>query len=448
MVAPSALQQAVPLASFALAAFAALAGLSACKPPSSIDAVTAEPVENLSGAAEMQAERAQLAPPPPSCANDAWTTYGHDAARTSASGGCLWGPLRLAWSATPRSVVDGTTLQGTPTHAIADADAVYVAGALGPVPSVWRMAADTGKSKWGYESHTEAPRGGWPTFANDRVYLIDDGVNYADASTGHGRRAELDAWGESLSDGEHLFAENNWYLDGYGLYVSAFDMDLKLLWRRDYNALSKGYQVPDVGGLAYSAGLLVHSAQHGVLGGTALSAFDPKSGERRWRATTSPQSSPSIADGRVYTVERLTGEKTDRLVARDLATGTLAWATELANARGPAPVLADRFVVVHAADAVVAFDAKTGDRVWTAGLPRTALPVQSATTLAAAMGSRTLVVVSGTRVHVVRLDDGAEIWGDAPVPHAKKIDSPVIVGHTVYLVADSRVVRLDGSDAR
>jgi outer membrane protein assembly factor BamB len=223
-------------------------------------------------------------------------------------------------------------------------------------------------------------------------------------------------------------------------------MDLKLLWRRDYNALSKGYQVPDVGGLAFAGGLLVHAAQHGVLGGTALSAFDPQSSERRWRATVSPQSSPSIADGRVYTVERWTGEKTDRLVARDLATGSLVWATELANARGPAPVIAGRFVIMHASDAVVAFDAKTGDRSWTAGLPRTAPPVQSSTTLAAAMGSRTLVVVSGTRVHVVRLDDGAEIWGDAPVPHAKKIEGPVVVGHTLYLVADSHVVRLDGSD--
>ncbi|HEX8790388.1 MAG TPA: PQQ-binding-like beta-propeller repeat protein [Polyangiaceae bacterium] len=433
----------------AVAAPVALAVLAACKPPSSIDAVTAEPVEeNLQGAAEMQAEREHLAPPAPSCGSDAWTTYGHDAARTSASDGCLWGPLRLAWSQTPQSFVDGTTLQGTATHAIADGDAVYVAGALGPVPSVWRMAADTGKTKWGYESHTEAPRGGWPTVAKDRVYLVDDGVNWADVETGRGRRAELDAWGESVSDGERLFAENNWYLDGYGLYVSAFDMDLKLLWRRDYNALSKGYQVPDVGGLALAGGLLVHASQHGVLHGTALSAFEPQSGERRWRATTSPQSSPSIADGRVYTVERLPGEKTDRLVARDLATGTLAWATELANARGPAPVIADHLVLVHASDGVVAFDAKSGDRVWTAGLPRTAPPVQSSTTLAAAMGSRTLVVVSGARVHVVRLDDGTEIWGDAPIPHAKKLEGPVIVGRTLYLVADARVVRLDGSDAQ
>src|SRR6516162_11838990 len=147
VVAPSALQHAVP-------ASLALAFLAACRPTSSIDAAPAEPVENPPGAAEMQAQR-EMIPPPPSCANDAWTTYGHDAARTSASGGCLWGPLHLAWSMAPRSFVDGTTLQGTATHAIADEDAVYVAGALGPVPSVWRMAADTGKTKWGYESHTE-----------------------------------------------------------------------------------------------------------------------------------------------------------------------------------------------------------------------------------------------------------------------------------------------------
>lgn len=441
----------MPLRKAVFPAVLALVALSSCRPASSIDAAGADPLDVAPpGAAEMQARTELMPPPPAPCANEAWTTYAHDPARTSASGGCLRGPLHLAWSAPPRSLVDGSTLQGTATRAIADADAVYVAGALGPVPSLWRMAADGGKTQWTYESHTEAPRGGWPTRAKDRVYLVDDGVNYADAATGRGRRAELDAWGESVSDGERLFAENDWYLDGYGMYVSAFDMDLKLLWRRDYNALSRAYQPPDVGGLALAlpGGLLVHASQHGVLSGTGLSAFDPRTGERKWRAAVSPESSPSIADGRVYAIERWPGEKTDRLVARDLATGTLAWATEIANARGPAPVLAGHLVVVHATDGVVALDATTGERVWTAGLPRGAPPVQSSTTLAAAMGSRTLVVVSGTRVHVVRLDDGAEIWGDAPVPHAKKIEGPVVVGRSLYLVADGRVVRLDGGDER
>jgi outer membrane protein assembly factor BamB len=409
--------------------------------------ITAEPeVEPLPGTAELQAHDHHAdAAPAPVCGADPWTTYAHDAARTSASGGCLAGPLHLSWTFAPRS---STGAPSFATRAIADADAVYVAGALGPVPTLWRLGASDGKPAWTYDSHTEAVRGGWPTLAGGRVYLVDDGVNEADAVTGAGHRAELDAWGESLSDGEHLFAENDWYLDGYGLYLSAFDRDLKLLWRRDYNALARGVMVPDVGGLAFGGGLLVHAAQHGPLTGSGLSAFDPATGERRWRVTVSPFSSPSVAGGRVYAIERWPDERSDRLVSRQLADGTLAWARPLAGARGPAPVLAGRLAVVHTSEAVVAFDQASGERVWSAPLPRSTPDSQSATTLAAATGSGTLAVISGAQVHLLRLDDGTALWADAPVPHAKRLEGPVVTGRSLLLVADGHVVRLDGAEER
>lgn len=385
----------------------------------------------------------QPAPPPAkTCGSDAWTTYGHDAARTSASKGCVDGPLRAAWTFTPRSVTGAPTVA---TRAVVAGDAVYVAGAIGPTPSLWRVDVRDGKPLWSYDSHTEAPRGGWPTLdpQGAHVFLIDDGVNGVDTATGDGKRVELDAWGESVSDGERLYAENTWYLDGYGLYLSAFDANLSLLWRRDYNALVKGVQVPDVGGLALDRGMLVHAAQHGALKGSGLSGFDPKTGERKWRAKVSPQSSPSLADGRVYAVERWPGDKQDRLVARSLDDGGLVWAQPVRGARGPAPVLANDLVIVHGDEGVVATERTTGTRVWTSPVTRTATPVQSATTLAAALGSGTLAVVSGASVHVLRLDDGAELWSGAPVAGAHRLDSPVVAGRSLYVVADSRVVRLE-----
>ena len=61
------------------------------------------------------------------------------------------------------------------------------------------------------------------------------------------------------------------------------------------------------------------------------------------------------------------------------------------------------------------------------------------------MGSGTLVVTSGAKVHLLRIDDGTELWADAPVPHAKRVEGPAVVGRTLYLVADGHVVRLDGA---
>jgi outer membrane protein assembly factor BamB len=310
---------------------------------------------------------------------------------------------------------------------------------------LWRADARHGALEWGYDSHTEAVRGGWPTLASGKVYLVDDGVNAVDAATGRGHRAELDAWGESLADGERLFAENDWYLDGYGLYLSAFDQDLHLLWRRDYNALARGVVVPDVGGLAMESGLLVHAAQHGPLSGSGVSAFDPASGERRWRAAVSPMSSPSISGGRVFTLERWPGEHVDRLAARSLADGELLWAHEMPDARGPAPVLASGMVVVHGKGSLVALEQSTGHPVWSTDVPRTAAPLQSATTAAAALGSGTLVVLSKATLHVLRIGDGTEVWSGTPVARAQSLEAPAIVGDAVYVVADGAVVRLEAA---
>ena len=111
-------------------------------------------------------------------------------------------------------------------------------------------------------------------------------------------------------------------------------------------------------------------------------------------------------------------------------------------------MLAGDLVVVHGAAGVQAVDRTTGVDVWSAALPRKAEPVQSATTLAAAMGSRTLVVVSGTTVHLLHLDDGTESWEGIPVPRARQLEGPAIAGEALYVVADGSVVRLDSTHER
>lgn len=398
------------------------------------------------GVAELQSLGAFRVDPPapvvPSCVNDDWTTYGHDAARTSASGGCLFAPLRATWSFSPHWV------KGTPSHAtrtVVAGDAVYVTGGIGPTPTVWRLDTKTGAIGWTYITMADATRDGWPTLAGTKVMLVDDGVYSIDAATGRGHRGELDAWGESLTDGEHLFAENDQYWDGYGLYLSAFDLEAKLQWRRDYDALVRFFTAPDVGGLAMDGGRIVHAAQHGALHSTALTSYDSMSGERVWKAAVSPVSSPSIADGRVFGIEHWKGEPVDRLVARTLGEGVLVWSHELPNARGPAPLLAAGLVVVHTSDGVIAFQRTSGVAAWSTPLPRTAQAVQSATTMAAATGSGTLAVVSRGAVHLLRLADGSETWTAEVAPHARRVEGPVIAGGALYVVADGALVRFEGA---
>ncbi len=427
-----------------LAGAAAAVSLACGRSPR--DEATAEPAMGIAAlqSSAVQPPAPSLPPPPtpPACADDAWSTYGHDAARTSASAGCLSAPLRLAWSFSPHWV------KGTPSHAtraVVAGDAVYATGGIGPTPTVWRLDATSGAIVWTYVTMADATRDGWPTLAGAKVMLVDDGAYSIDAATGSGHRGELDAWGESLVDGDRMYAENDRYWDGYGLYLAAFDLEAKRLWRRDYDALVRFFSAPDVGGLALDGGRLVHSAQHGALRTTRLSAYDPASGEMIWKQDVSPQSSPSMAGGRVFVVERWKGEATDRLVARSAQDGAVAWSRELADARGPAPLLAADLVVVHARDGVHAFDRGSGAPAWTTSLPRTAQPVQSATTLAAATGSGTLAVLSGREVHLLQLRDGSDVWSFTPAPRARRLEGPVIAGTALYVMADGALLRLDGA---
>jgi outer membrane protein assembly factor BamB len=190
---------------------------------------------------------------------------------------------------------------------------------------------------------------------------------------------------------------------------------------------------------------VVHAAAMGARSVPSLAAHDAATGARKWIASgTWPESAPSIADGRVFTLERWTRETGDRLVARALTDGAVAWSEPVPWARGPAPVIAGKLVLVHGAEGVRAHDRATGALVWSSAIPRRAAFVENATSMAAALGSRTVVVTSGPRVHVLALEDGREQWSGVVAPKGGAVERPIILGRTLYVTSDGALVRLDG----
>jgi len=383
--------------------------------------------------------------PPVACGADGWTTYAHDAARTSASGACLHTPLTRGWTFDPPSRGGRDAVV---THAVTDGDWVYVQGTLGDAPALWKLDARTGAVAWSFDSRADIPHRMWPTLAPHTVVMVDDGIFLVDAGTGKNRGRELDVWGESLAEGERLFVMNTWQADGLGPYVAALDLDGHPLWRRDLLKHGRGYRPPDVGGVALAEGVLVHASNQAQRG-SHVTAFDAQTGQKQWRIeTTTPESSPSIAtipDARVLMIERWLGQREDRLVARSLKTGAVAWSVEMTVTRGPAPLIAGGRVLVHGERGIAAFDVATGTRVWTSQLARTTgLPSQSTTTLAASLGSGSVVVCAGAQVHVLSLEDGHEVWSGDARPGGKSVDSPVLAGGALYVAADGALVRLAG----
>ena len=409
-------------------------------PAATASAVKPASVPHLTSA---DAPEVPLPPAPVPCGTEGWTTYGHDAARTSASGACVRAPLARGWRFAPQGARGGR--EAVAAHAVVDGDAVFVEGTLGDSPSLWRLDGSTGEPRWAFDSRADIPHLMWPTLAPRTVAMVDDGLFLVDPETGKNRGRALDAWGESLTDGAQLFVMNTWQADGNPPYVGAFDLDGRPLWKRDRMRHARGYRPPDVGGVAMADGVLVHASNQAQRG-AHVAAFDATTSQKRWSLETTPESAPSIADGHVLEVERWLAAKVDRLVARSLATGDVVWSRELPRARGQAPVVAGALAIVHTDQGVLAFERATGEAAWSAPIPRTTPGTQGVTTLAAALGSGTLVVCAGGRVHLLRLADGGVAWSGEPSPGAKSVDSPAIAGNALYVTVDGAVVRM-GADA-
>lgn len=388
-------------------------------------------------------------PPPPACPATPWAMYAHDPARTSASDGCVDGPLAITWRLTRKGPCGYESRAGRIVHAIAEENAIFTAVSCGGAPAVMRVTT-SGEPLWTM-SRADHSRGHWPALAGSTILFADDGVFLIDRETGKWRGRELDIWGEPLVAGDEYFVDNTFQLDGSGPFVGAFDATFKWKWTSSGVYAGKGKAIPKTGGIAYADGIIVHAAAMGVRTVPSLAAHDATSGERRWLASgTWPESAPSIGGDRVFAIERWSGENADRLVARSLADGGVVWSETVAWTRGPAPVISEKLVVIHGADGIRAHDRATGKVVWSNAAPRKAAFDVTATTMAVAKGSSTLVVTSGPRVLVLSLDDGAERWSEAIVSGTSQtalggitVESPIVVGRTVYVTSDGALLRLD-----
>ena len=139
------------------------------------------------------------------CPADPWPVLSHDSARTGTSRGCCSGPLSVAWRFVPP---DAVQRPARAQHVIAGPKALYVSGIIGQSPAVFRVSP-TGELAWTFDSHVDITRFHWPALVLDRVVLNDDGLYILESRTGEREvNRGLDSWGEVLTDGENLFANN------------------------------------------------------------------------------------------------------------------------------------------------------------------------------------------------------------------------------------------------
>jgi outer membrane protein assembly factor BamB len=190
----------------------------------------------------------------------------------------------------------------------------------------------------------------------------------------------------------------------------------RLLWRQPIGA---GWSA-----FAVAGGVAVTQEQHGD--DEEVVAYDAASGRRLWRhsdrarydtviAGAGPRATPTIRDGRVFTVGA-----TGILNALRLENGERLWSHRLLEENGSSnlswgtsgsPLLDGDRVVVSAGGregrSLVAYRADTGEAVWTTGHDQQSY---SSATIATLAGRRQLLILNGATVAGHDASTGALLW--------------------------------------
>ena len=224
------------------------------------------------------------------------------------------------------------------------------------------------------------------------------------------------------------------------------------LWRREVGEGWSSFAV--VGGAA------VTQEQRGE--DEAVVRYELDSGRQVWVHTdrapfnttvggSGPRATPTIADGRVYTLGA-----TGILNCLELAGGRLVWSTNVLSDNGAAqpewgmtssPLVVGKVVVVQLGRggiSLAAYDRTTGEPAWRAGKDRGSY---STPTLAMVAGRAQLLIVNQTSVTGHDPEDGSLLWREEWKDPGERVSLPLQVADDLLLVSagygvGSRLLRI------
>ncbi|MEO6209993.1 MAG: PQQ-binding-like beta-propeller repeat protein [Gemmatimonadaceae bacterium] len=403
---------------------------------------------------------------------DDWTTYGHDVRRTSASLGSVTGPLSVAWSYVPQGTAGHDLV--TVLNAIGTVDGLFVRTSLAShygygTSSAIERVSPVGQHVWTFNMGTDADFGDWASLMANRIIVNSDGTRFVDQTSGVSVHSNgVDTWGEILSDSSTLYYANDVQIDGPGVYAAAYDSAFKARWTANKFQSCRGSAAATAGGLALSNGTLFYAPNYNVGKpatvlpfASGVYAFNASTGAKSAYHASTPFSRISADDSRVYLIENQS-----TLVALAQSDLHVLWSAPITGPGEQSPVLANGLVIVGTASGVAAYNAASGVKSWSSATLSGAaahwystyqggncgnvqIPVAygATATIAAALGSRTLVVTASDGVHVLALATGIDLW-HAQIPGVAGVaGNPVIVnepnrGATVYVETTSKVYAL------
>ncbi|WP_324663281.1 outer membrane protein assembly factor BamB family protein [Haloarcula sediminis] len=230
----------------------------------------------------------------------------------------------------------------------------------------------------------------------------------------------------SLRDGRLYLTEGR--IDGTGdreTFVYALDaVDGTRQWATAYRGTN------GAGPTAVTDGLVLATV------GDTLVGLDADTGVEQWSFDRSVRSGVTVDGGTVYVVGA--GAEGATLYALSTTDGSLDWETPVDAGRAPVTPAVAGDTVYTGGDSLEAFDAGTGEAVWSADYGVTAP--------ATATGDR-VVIGSGAAVRVFDHADGTELWSNdietyGNLESPAVTNPPAVTDDTVYAVADRGLTAL------
>jgi outer membrane protein assembly factor BamB len=333
-----------------------------------------------------------------------------------------------------------------PHHAIAAGNAVFVSAVIGDAPALIQLTRD-GEPVWVFDSRVDISHAHWPLLAHDHVVLHDDGLYIVDRLSGSKLfDCGLDSWGQVIADASRLYLVNERHVDGPLVRVGAFDSTGQLIWQQNVAGAVRDDVRDAVGAIALDEGTLYQAADYRYTGLTGLFAFDATTGNSRWTAIAHPVGGVSAGRSNLYLVEKGPKDAPALLTARAQASGDVRWSSPVRGHDGAAPALVENLVLTFSLEARLdAWDADSGQPVWTRSFPSfAAQQIPNSTHAAAALGSSTIVVTAGSTLAVLSAEDGRELWSeDLANRGLGPVHSPIVANGRVYVVGDKEVVAFD-----
>ncbi|HUK62353.1 MAG TPA: hypothetical protein VLV15_03435, partial [Dongiaceae bacterium] len=375
---------------------------------------------------------------------DDWVTYGHDGSRAGASQASIKGPLTKLWRYTPAAPSSTRPFQYV-LNALPTADAIFLqwsaqsvlgAGYTGAT-DVDRVTTD-GHRAWTFDGGYDTNIGQWGSVWAGRFVFQDDGIGYLDIASGARLWfSGVDRWGETLADTSALYVDHHWHVDGPGPFVARMTTTGARTWTANSYGTVRGDGYDDIAGIALHGATLFVAGDYWAAATVTnpplpgVYAFSASAGTRTAFAATKPASKISADATQVYLIEN-----GNTLVARAQSDLHVVWSAAVTSPGQQAPVLANRAVIIATATGVESHSAATGALLWRSanitGLGTYIGSIGGATTtLAAALGSGTLVATSTTDgIHVLLLTTGAEVSHYA-LTYSTAVWDPVIVNDPV-----------------